>query len=200
MATLRSVERWDGKPYLVWIYLDGETWDDAIANPKANLPALCSSLAATVDALHEIGIVHGSIHVRNAIVRPDRQVWLTHVSPYLYTDQQVDFAAIAKLLRDIAGRFPADVSARFLSLVDELEIGRHTLREFSHLVLKVEREPSEIDLPVSRKDRGYRISSLAAAMVVAALGIAVWIEIHHTVSKSESPMPTTFPSLQKTIH
>jgi hypothetical protein len=195
MATLRSVERWNGLACMVWIYLDGHSWEEAITNPNANRIELCSALAATVDALHEIGIVHGSLHGRNIIVRPDRQVWLTDVSPYLYTDPQADLAALVQLMRDIAGRLPADMSPRFSDLVDQLEAGSLTLREFSHQVSKADQPQTEVGLTTAKKDHGYRIRSLATAAVIAAVGIGVWIQIRVMATKAQSPMPTTFPSL-----
>jgi hypothetical protein len=197
MATLRSVERWNGLACMVWIYLDGNTWEDAAANTNRNLPELCSALAATVDALHEIGIVHGSLHARNVIVRPDRQVWLTDVSPYLYTDPRADIAAFVKLMRVIAGRLPANASPRFLHLVDELEAGSRSLREFSHQVSKADQAPAEVDLPVTERDHGYRIRSLMTAAVVCAVGIAVWVELRGMATKAEPSAPTTFPSLYR---
>jgi len=196
IATLRTVERWNGMACLVWTYLDGETWDDAIAAEGANLPALCSALAATVDALHETGIVHGSLHGRNVIVRPDRQVWLTHVSPYLYTDPQVDIAAVVTLLREVGNRFSPGVTDRFTDLTDQLEMGRLTLREFSHLVLDVGEQPPAVAEQLPEKPREYRVTSILAGVAIMAVGIALWFEIHAMVAKSESQMPTAFPAMK----
>jgi serine/threonine protein kinase len=195
IATLRTVERWNGIACLVWTYLDGETWEDAMNRPDQNVPALCSSLAAAVDALHEAGIVHGSLHGRNIIVRPDRQVWLTHISPYLYADPLADLVALIELLRHTSERLSADISLRFNQLLDELDRGQHTLREFSHLVLDIEKQSTEPVIAPTEKPRRHRSRSILGAAVILTIALTLWIEIHAMISKSESSLPTTFPTL-----
>jgi len=196
IATLRSVERYEGSACLVWIYLDGEPWDDSLDTSTIDLLKLCIGLATAVDALHEIGIVHGSIHGRNIIVRPDRQVWLTHVSPYLYTDPNADIAAVIELLRQAGKRLPPDVSARFSRLVSQLETGEHTVREFSHLVMETMNEPAGSDSSPVVRDRGYRFSSLLGATLIALLGTAIWLVVNAKVAQPKPSTPTTFPSLR----
>jgi len=196
IATLRSVERYEGSACMVWIYLDGESWSESLAMPALNLLKLCRDLAAGVDSLHEIGIVHGNIHGRNVIVRPDRQVWLTHVSPYLYTDANVDIAAVIELLRQAGERLPVDVAMRFSELVMELESGHRTLREFSHVVMDVLELPVESEAVAAAKEREYRFSSLLAAASIAVVGIAVWFIVQEKLERPKTSVPTTFPSLK----
>jgi hypothetical protein len=196
IATLRSVERFEGSACLVWVYLDGEPWDDSLDISTLNLLKLCGGLAAGVDALHEIGIVHGNIHGRNIIVRPDRQVWLTHVSPYLYTDPNADIGAVIELLRQAGERLPSGVSGRFSLLVNQLETGEHTLREFSHLVLDTMNEPAESDSFAVVIDRGYRFSSLFWAALIAVFCAVIWFVIHRQLAQPKPSIPATCPSLR----
>ena len=98
IATLRTVERWEGRTCMVWIYLDGETWEEVVANPSADVATLADALRIAVEALHDLGIVHGNLHGRNIIIRPDGQLWLTDISPYLYSDPKDDINAIARLI------------------------------------------------------------------------------------------------------
>ena len=100
IAPLRGVERWKGQAFMVWVYLNGETFDDALTKPTADLSAMAAELLANTEALGRLGLVHGNLHGKNIIVRPDGRVWLTDFSPYLYTDPQVDIAAISLLLNE----------------------------------------------------------------------------------------------------
>jgi hypothetical protein len=197
IATLRTVERWRGPAYLVWTYLDGQTWDEALADPSCNLLQLSSALAVTVEVLHQTGIVHGQLHGRNIIVRPDRQVCLTHVSPYLYTDPQADLAAIVELLHAAGQRLPPGISTQFEEMLDALRLGQLSMKDFSHTVLGLEEQAPEAEPPPLKKNQGHRLSSLLMALFIAALGVATWFAAHQLLSKSQSPAPATFPSLRQ---
>ena len=163
LATLRGVERWKEMPCEVWTWLDGEAWDDATAKPLENFGMLASSLVETVDALHELGIVHGNLHGRNVIVRPDRQVWLSDVSPYLYTDPAVDIAAIIRMLDEVVARLPTVVADRLSRMLDETQAGRFGLRELSHSLRELEDEDEGDAVTEIQKDRGYRVTSVISA-------------------------------------
>jgi serine/threonine protein kinase len=193
IATLRTVERWDGSAHLVWTFLDGEIWDDFPATSNQHVLELIAALAATVDALHENGIVHGSLHGRNIIVRPGNQVWLTHVSPYLYADRQVDIDAACELIR---GKIPEALSAKLVSVVEQLESGEISLREFSHLVLDLDQKPAALEPQRAHKTHGYRISSLLMAAALTAMAVVAWVSIQKLEAKSGPVGPTTFPSLR----
>lgn len=195
LATLRGVERWNGIVCLVWSWLDGETWDDAIARSTEDLGLLAAALVEAVDALHEMGIVHGSLHGRNVIVRPDRQVWLTHVSPYLYTDPAEDLAAILSMLTATAERLPAVTAQRLHRLLHDSEGGSSDLRALSRS-LRALNDPDD-QLPAENPDqpRGYRLASVLYATAVAVAGAGVWLGIHWFYSRP-APAPTTFPSLR----
>ena len=94
VATLAGVVRGHGDAaWLVWRFVDGVSLDRAEASP-----AVASRLAGAVRTLHARGLVHGAITAGNVIVTPAGDVWLTHLSPYLWDDPAVDSAAAAELL------------------------------------------------------------------------------------------------------
>jgi hypothetical protein len=196
LATLRGVERWRGMACRVWTWLDGETWDDWVAKPLDNFGTLASALVEAVEALHEMGIVHGNLHGRNVIVRPDRQVWLTDVSPYLYTDYAADIAAVIRMLDEVVARLPTAVADRLSRMLDEAQAGRCGLRELSHLLRALEYEDDGDAETEIREDRGYRVTSVVSALLVLLLGAGIWIGVQWFGAKRHSPMPAVFHSLK----
>ncbi len=196
LATLRGVERWQGVPCQVWTWLDGETWDDATAKPIENFGVLASALVEAVDAMHELGIVHGNLHGRNIIVRPDRQVWLTDVSPYLYTDPAADIAAVVRILDEALPRLPEKPAERLSHLLDEASAGRFTLRDLARSLRELEADDAADGVIETASNRKYRVTSIVAALLVLLLGAGIWMAIQWFCAKSAVPMPTTFPSLK----
>jgi tRNA A-37 threonylcarbamoyl transferase component Bud32 len=196
LATLRGVERWRGMACLVWTWLDGETWDDCVGKPMENFGALASALVEAVEALHELGIVHGNLHGRNAIVRPDGQVWLTDVSPYLYTDPAADIAAVIRILDEAVPRLPAMPAERLGRLLDETAAGKSGLRELSHSLRELEAEDDTNAVIAIAKDGGYRLQSVLSAVLALLVGVGLWIGLRWYFAKAIAPLPTTFPSLK----
>jgi hypothetical protein len=101
VASLYGVEREGEQAYLVWEYVDGATWEEHVGGgqmPEKAPAALRRELKAAVESLHALGIVHGALHERNVLVRPDGRVILTHISPLLYNDPEVDRDAVRELL------------------------------------------------------------------------------------------------------
>jgi hypothetical protein len=105
LATLRGVDRIDGVPFLVWSFVVGEPLADLENLDPAAAVSVCRSLVAAVRTLHARGLVHGAIHGRNAIRAGDGQVWVTHVSPYLYDDPAVDVAAVIDVVDAMVSPF-----------------------------------------------------------------------------------------------
>jgi serine/threonine protein kinase len=198
LATLRGVERWNEQVCLVWSWLDGESWDEAIEKPVEDFGSLASALVEAVDTLHEMGIVHGSLHGGNVIVRRDGQVWLTDVSPYLYTDPAVDITAVAELLAAAGEKLPTEIAGRLMELLDQLQAGSIDLRQLSR-TLRGLSEPPAVEIPADTgKSEGYRRSSILAAVVVAVIGASFWLGVRHFTS-IQLPGPTTFPSLRVSV-
>ncbi len=195
IATLRTVERWQGNVFLIWIYLDGETWEDALKGDSAIRLHCMVALAACVSGLHETGIVHGSIHGRNVIVRQGGQIWLTHLSPYLYTDPLADIHAVVDLLREAGESFATPAKARLAELLTETEFGQLTLRGLSNAMVSIENPPAEIPSQAAPERAVYRRSSLLLALLVVAIGLVTWFTIHALTTK-----PATLPTLQTAFH
>jgi hypothetical protein len=89
---------------LVWERVEGQPLSEYLASSVADdsrLRTLARELIANVEAMHALGIVHGAIHGRNVIVTPRGGVKLTHVSPLLHTDPQVDVEAVVSLLAEL---------------------------------------------------------------------------------------------------
>ena len=189
VATLRTVERWNGTACLVWTYLDGNAFDDCTA---MSLPTMIS-LVGAVDALHQTGITHGNIHGRNIILTPNDQVWLTDVSPYLYADPFVDVEAVKDLLAIAAERLPADQAAAVRALLSHAQ----SLKELSVGILAITAGPPDVAPAISIAPAGYRMTSLLTAAVVAALGFGCWLTLHASLSKTAPSAPAAFPSLRR---
>jgi tRNA A-37 threonylcarbamoyl transferase component Bud32 len=111
VACLFGVERYDDQVYLLWEYIEGTPLEQYLATrtpTESALAAMAHDLVTCVQSLHALGIVHGAIHGRNIIVRPDGTIALTHISPLLYNDPDVDMEALRPLLEQMhyASEFP----------------------------------------------------------------------------------------------
>jgi tRNA A-37 threonylcarbamoyl transferase component Bud32 len=197
VATLRGVERWNGIACLVWIYLDGENWDETLRANPARFPSLAAGLAAAVGALHDIGIVHGNLHGRNIIVRPDRQPWLTQLSPYLYTDPAVDVAAVVEMLRNAGEHLPEKMEARLAHVLDEFDSSRMGMKDLSQSVAAMDREEPAVASVVSTASQpAYRRRSLLGAGVISLLAITIGIGVRWSCRKQPTPTPVTIPLIK----
>ncbi len=194
LAILRGVERWDGQACMVWSWLDGDAWDEALEKPIENFGSLASSLVEAVDTLHEMGIVHGSLHAKNIIVRRDGQAWLTDVSPYLYTDPTVDNDAVVELLELARQRIPIETATRLGGLLEQFRAGSLDLRQLSRALRNVGDPGPVVTVMDPGKTTGYRMSSILSAIVVAAIGVSIWLGIRHLTANPAGA--AAFPSLK----
>jgi len=101
VATLAAVVRGTDGPYLVWAFVQGQPIDPARLSAD-RFPAVARGLASAVETLHARGLVHGSLTAGNVILSPAGDVWLTHLSPYLWDDPADDVRAVLDLLRPAA--------------------------------------------------------------------------------------------------
>lgn len=192
VATLRTVERADDDAWLVWDYIDGDTFDDYTTDSQQTsqqLSVIARELVLSVDALHGQGIIHGAIHGRNVILTPDGQVRLTHVSPLLYNDPAEDVSRLVKLLRDVMARRPSGGSFHeshedfMRAAVTAAGAGKLTLRELARRLADTNEEVAEsLDPAVARGDRLIRWKSVAAASLVAALGAGTAVAIYRATA------------------
>jgi hypothetical protein len=173
VATLRGVERFGDEVCMAWDYLPGAGWQESDL-PATSWTGRVRELIWVVDALHATGTVHGSLHAGNVIVTDTGEVWLTDVSPYLYTDPAVDIEAVVTLLREsLSGR--TDLSD-FASLLDRFDPRSDSLRDLGSAL----GTPVAPDLMVRREDHRPRWASLIAAalLVIACAVIAVLLRRH----------------------
>jgi len=88
VANLRGVEWLHEKAYLVWEYVEGQTFEEfaRTCGDAKELRRMCREMILLLQAMHGMGIVHGAAHGRNFIIDHAGKVRLTHVSPLLYDD------------------------------------------------------------------------------------------------------------------
>jgi hypothetical protein len=101
VATLLSVERADGQAFVVWEYVEGMPLAEHLAEHSVVPRSLPLDLISNVEALHALGLIHGSLHGHNVIVTPTGHLRLTHVSPLLYHDPDVDVHGLLPLLGEM---------------------------------------------------------------------------------------------------
>ena len=113
VANLHGAERDGERAFLVWEFVEGITLEQYLfeyvfdpeaqtrREPRSRLVEMASEIVMHLESLHALGIVHGGIHWRNVIVRPDGGVKLTHVSPLLYHEESVDVEALGELLGEM---------------------------------------------------------------------------------------------------
>lgn len=117
LAHLVDVVETPAGPCLMWQWVDGADWKQAIAEAdRAGRRELCSELLLAIESLHALGVVHGALRPGNVLVRPQATGWsgsgkawtlvLTHVSPLLHHDPDVDITAAAEMVSAAMGAPP----------------------------------------------------------------------------------------------
>ncbi len=170
-----------GPVWLIWEYVEGQTFADYAADSNRSLRDLAAAgreLALAVDLLHMQGIVHGSIGPGNVIVSPSGGVRLTHVSPLLYTDPVPDAEAVAYLLEStVAARGESESPLGvLLARAREEKLALRPLA--ARLAALVESRSLDPPAEDAGRDNGPRRRAKYAAAVVAIagvlLGLAAW--------------------------
>jgi tRNA A-37 threonylcarbamoyl transferase component Bud32 len=102
VANLISVERDEKGVWLVWQYIEGATLESYVAAHDAGTrERIARDLRRLVMSLHAHGIVHGGLHARNVIIDPSGTVWLTHISPLLFSEVEQDEQALDHLMAQL---------------------------------------------------------------------------------------------------
>ena len=89
VTNLHGVERRGDAVYLLWEFVEGQ--------PLEAVPDCARferEVRHVVEMLHSHGIIHGALHARNIIIDDCGGVHLMHVSPLLFSDPQIDAAAL----------------------------------------------------------------------------------------------------------
>lgn len=190
VANLFGVERDAGEPWLIWEYVEGQTFDAYAAGPERTLRELAAGgreLALAVDLLHAQGIVHGGVHGRNVIVSPGGGVRLTHVSPLLYTDPAQDAAAVTALLESAVALRGGENSSLgwLLARAREEQLGLRPLA--ARLAALIEsRELEDAGGPEAEaEDRRPCRRALYGAAFVALLGLGAGVAAWRVAASPE---------------
>ena len=104
VASFTGVERDRGDTWLVWQYVEGTSLHDYLADPSHSpreVLLMLRELMLAVEGLHALGIVHGAIHGQNVIIAHTGDLRLTHISPLLHQETDVDYDALAMLLQQV---------------------------------------------------------------------------------------------------
>lgn len=179
VANLYTVERAGDGAYLVWEFVEGQTLEELIAHrgSASSIPrSVAYELAVAVESLHALGLIHGALHARNVIITPCGSLRLTHVSPLLYTEAQVDVDATVELLHQLGC---GDV------LGDDQAL---SLREIACRLAAWSRAdvPSPQNRVMDRAGRGIRRRSLGAAALVGCMGFALSAGVWGLASRQTS--------------
>jgi hypothetical protein len=170
VANLLGVEAEGDQAYLVWEHVEGVPLaEHATSLETRQREALARELIAHVETLHALGIVHGQVHAQNAIVTPAGRLKLTHVSPLLYNETQVDVRAVADILREIGFDIAddADRSLRQLAAI----VGSKASDDGTASRARTERQTDDAAGP---DRRGSLIAAAVIAAVGAAIALGVW--------------------------
>lgn len=100
LAHLLDVREMDGKWFLAWEKIPGRSLaDSSVTFPEDRLYGALGELIDAVEGLHQLGLVHGNLRSENVMIADDG-VYVTNASPLLWTDEQIDIAAVGKIMRE----------------------------------------------------------------------------------------------------
>jgi serine/threonine protein kinase len=171
-ANLHGVER-DGRGvFLIWEFIPGESLESAAAKMSpTQLIAMMREVVLSVEALHQVGIVHGALHACNVIIDTAGRPRLTHISPLLFDDPLVDEAAAQTMLNDLT-QPRTDIDSSIRNAVAE----RRSFRELSSMLMAASVAPTQSQ-GEDDPERGRRKRMLLVALAVALVGVAIAITI-----------------------
>jgi len=195
VANLRGVERGeiDGavQTYAVWEYVEGVTFEEyALAEDRflGEVLAAAGELILAVESLHALGIVHGAVHGRNAIVGADGRVTLTHVSPLLYHDPARDAEAVVGMLREILARRGESDTAVARVLAEAAERG-WALPRLRAKLAAVGTRTGDGGGDVRAEGRVIRRRAVLGAACVAVMGAGVAYGVHRLARQKVGRVP-----------
>jgi len=195
VANLRGVERDGDVAYLVWEYLPGWTLGEWLARrPRApdDLRAAAREIVLAVESMHARGLVHGALKASNVIVSPEGIVRLTHASPLLYMEIEVDADAVVQILRDLAAG-AGEAGAEMAALAGEADRSPWTLRDLAARLTVIARPAPEAAADARpAAERTVRRGAIVAAVVAAVMGIAVAVAAWLFARSVQRPTSATF--------
>lgn len=106
LANLLDVREIAGRHYLAWQAIDGKSLGEDLSDD--DLYRTLREMIDAIEGLHQLGLVHGNLRPENVILAQNG-VYLTDASALLWTDEQKDIEAAAKIVADILGRRGVDI-------------------------------------------------------------------------------------------
>jgi len=176
VANLHSVERDGNYVFAVWDDVEGLAIDRYMQTNRtspAALARLAKELILVVESLHTLGIVHGRISATNVIVDSRANLRLTHISPLLYDDPELDNAATIELISRLmqVGEQAESPLGRAVQEAIERKLPLRMLAARLSVSVDTGREVQEQRAADSEK--GLRVGALAAALLLVLAGTAV---------------------------
>lgn len=167
MANLLDVQLSATGTWSIWEHVPGQPLEQWM--PQASeieMMRMAREVILAVLQMHALGIVHGAIHGRNIIVC-GRGPRLTHASPLMWTDPDLDRQAVLEMLSQCT-------HASLLHWVKLAGQESWSLEQLARKLMSAELtpDPSEMHLPVQRKGPYVRLKAIIATMGVLLLGSA----------------------------
>jgi hypothetical protein len=197
VANLISVERDQGQAYLIWEFLEGQTFEEFYTTrwPRDVILAL-REVVLCVEAMHLNGMVHGALHGRNIVIDRDARVRVTHLSPLLYTDPAEDERAMMHLIQDIVAKRGWERTG--LGEIVQQSLGHPpTMRDLrAKLSAMIESRDLEAQFPTIsnhaeedvRTRRKAVYSAVAVACVGGAVALGAWLYARQGVADVPDPI------------
>jgi hypothetical protein len=167
VANLYGVERDGERVFAVWEYVEGVTLQEYLRQRHGTAPRqMAHELVSSVQSLHALGLSHGLLHARNVIVTPSGGLRITHLSPLLYSQPDVDIQGLLDTLPEFGCR----------EEIADLDCNS-PLRQLSLRVLAWSRQShspeGNVVEPGARRHWSERNTALAAALLLAAAAAVV---------------------------
>lgn len=179
VASFVGVERdHGGDAWLVWEYLDGEALQAYLADPTRSprqVLLMLRELILAVEGLHALGIIHGALHPLNVFIGHTGELKLTHISPLLHHQADVDYDALAQLLQQaLSGR--DDAQTRRSRLIAQKIAQRTPMLELAGEISRlVEAREDDVAPPVENLSVERRFRRKAIYSAAGCAGAAVVI-------------------------
>jgi serine/threonine protein kinase len=188
VANLYGVESDGARIFMVWEYVEGTPFEEHVTAAGLSAPSvqtLARDLVLSVETLHALGIVHGAIHSRNALVNAHGAIRLTHVSPLLHHDPSVDMEALVKMLRQVESRGDGFSLERLLA-----DAGNRSplLREPSLAQARATNHEAPVDTVEQQATRRLTRRALYGALAAALVGIIFAVALY-LWARANTPAP-----------
>ncbi len=194
IAHLYTVERDGAGVFAVWEYLDAQPISQYVQRLESvsALASLARDIILAVESLHALGIVHGRIHAANVFVDDMGRIRLTHISPLLYDNPDVDAHDVARMISKLAaqrgwGDTPLAQLAEQAALNPSLPALRSGLTPVS---------AAQNRSAAERPDHSPRHRTLFLALSVTLASVVTALILAHLAMQApaDKPLPPEAPS------